>query len=77
MINNILTLTTDIDTSTTASLSLILNLVNPINNTYTAFAYVNSKGTQYASSGNSSLTILSNLYSRGKTSDVELLNSPK
>ncbi len=56
MINNVLTLTTDIDTSTTSSLSVILNLVNPINNTYFANAYVTSKGTQYASSGNSSLT---------------------
>lgn len=42
-----------------------------------ASAYVNSKGTQYASSGNSSITILSNPYSTAQSSDVSLLNLPK
>jgi hypothetical protein len=76
-INSVLTLTTSIDASSQSSLSLILNLVNPINNTYTASAYVNSKGTQYASSVNSSITILSNSYSSASTSDVQLINTPK
>lgn len=42
-----------------------------------ASAYVNSQGTQYASSGNSSITILSNPYSTAQSSDVSLLNLPK
>jgi hypothetical protein len=73
----VFTLTTNIDASSQSSLSVILNLVNPINNTYVASAYVNSKGTQYASSGNSSLTILSNSYSTAQSSHVSLLNMPK
>jgi hypothetical protein len=76
-INGVFTLTTSIDASSQSSLSLILNLVNPINNTYAASAYVNSKGTQYASSGNSSITILSNSYATAQFSDVSLLNMPK
>jgi hypothetical protein len=51
--------------------------VNPINNTYTANAYVTSKGTQYASSGNSSLTILSNSFERALSTHVQLFNLPK
>lgn len=76
-INGVLTITTPIDASSQASLSLILNLVNPINNTYSASAYVKSKGTQYASSVNSSITILSNSYALAQSSDVQLLNLPK
>lgn len=55
----------------------MVNLVNPINNTYAASAYVTSKGTQYASAGNSSLTILNNAYSRANIKNVELLNTPR
>jgi len=76
-LNGILTLYTNIDASSQSSLSLIINLVNPINNTYSASAYVTSKGTQYASSTSTSLTILSNSYALGKVSNVELLNTPK
>ena len=76
-INGVFTLTTSIDASSQSSLSLIINLANPINNTYVASAYVTSKGTQYASSGNSSITILSNSYARAQASDVSLLNLPK
>lgn len=76
-INGVFTLTTSIDASSQSSLSLLINLVNPINNTYYASAYVTSKGTQYASSTNSSITILANSYSLAKVSDVSLLNMPK
>ena len=76
-INGVLTITTSIDASSQSSLSLILNLVNPINNTYSSSAYVKSKGTQYASSVNSSITILSNSYALARSSDVQLLNLPK
>ena len=75
--NGQLTLSTSIDASSQSSLSLIINLVNPINDTYTASAYVTSKGTQYASSSNSQLTILANSYQRAQKSDIELLNMPK
>ena len=50
-INNVFTLSTSIDASSQSALSILINLVNPINNTYKASAYVTSKGTQYASSG--------------------------
>lgn len=76
-IDNVFTLSTSIDASSQSSLSLIINLVNPINNTYSARAYVTSKGTQYASSSNSSITILSNSYLRAAQRDVALLNTPK
>jgi len=77
-IGGVLTLSTNIDASSQSSLSLLIKLVNPINNTYSANAYVTSKGTQYASSGNSSLTILSNTYVVGaKLTSVYLMNSPK
>lgn len=69
-INGVYTLYTNIDASSQSSLSLIINLVNPINNTYSANAYVTSKGTQYASSTNNSITILSNSYALGKASNV-------
>lgn len=76
-INGIFTLSTSIDASSQSSLSLLITLVNPINNTYSASAYVTSKGTQYASSGNSSITILANQYSKAQKSDVDLINMPK
>ena len=76
-INNIFTLSTSIDASTQSSLSLIVNLVNPINNTYAASAYVTSKGTQYASSVNSSISILHNSYLTAQSKNVRLLNTPK
>lgn len=76
-INNVFTLSTSIDASSQSSLSLLINLVNPFNNTYYASAYVTSKGTQYASASNSSITILSNSYMSAKKQDVELLNTPK
>jgi len=52
-------------------------LVNPINGTYSASAYVTSKGTQYASASNSSITILSNSYIIADVKNVHLLNTPK
>ena len=61
-VDNVFTLYTSIDASSQSSLSLLVNLVNPINNTYAASAYVTSKGTQYASASNSSITILNNAY---------------
>jgi len=76
-INGAFTLSTNIDASSQSSLSIIINLINPSNNTYSANAYVKSKGTQYASSENNSITILPNLYSRAQLSDVQLLNLPK
>jgi hypothetical protein len=76
-INGALTLSTSIDASSQSTLSLLINLVNPINNTYFASASVTSKGTQYASSGNSSITILANSYQRAQKSDVDLINMPK
>lgn len=76
-INNVFTLWTNIDASSQSSLSLIVNLVNPINGTYSASASVTSKGTQYASSTNSSITILANSYLSAQITDVNLLNMPK
>lgn len=71
------TLSTSIDASTLSALSVIVNLVNPINNTYAASAYVTSKGTQYASSGNSSITILQDSYQSAQIKNVRLMNTPK
>lgn len=76
-IDNVYTLSTSIDASSQSSLSLIINLVNPINNTYAASAYVTSKGTQYASASNSSITILDNSYRLAEVKNVQLLNTPK
>ena len=71
------TLSTSIDANSQSSLSLLVNLVNPINNTYAASAYVTSKGTQYASSGNNSITILPDTYRIAQSKNVRLLNTPK
>jgi hypothetical protein len=76
-INGVYTLYTSIDASSQSSLSLIVNLANPINNTYYVSAYVTSQGTQYASSGNSSITILANAYITAQANNVQLLNTPK
>ena len=76
-LNGVYTLYTAINASSQSSLSIIVNLVNPINNTYSASAYVTSKGTQYASSTNSSITILANSYATASQSNVQLLNTPK
>ena len=76
-INNVFTLSTSIDASSQSALSVIVNLVNPINNTYAASAYVTSKGTQYASASNSSIKILHNSYSTAQIKNVRLMNSPK
>jgi hypothetical protein len=76
-INNVFTLSTSIDASSQSALSILVNLVNPINGTYSTSAYVTSKGTQYASAAASSITILSNSYLSAPTKAVELLNTPK
>jgi hypothetical protein len=76
-INGFFTLSTAIDASSLSALSIIVQLKNPTNNTYAASAYVTSKGTQYASSGNTSITILANSYKLANSKDVELKNTPK
>lgn len=76
-VNNVFTLSTSIDASSQSALSILVNLVNPINGTYSASAYVTSKGTQYASASASSIIILSNSYLTAPTKSVELLNTPK
>ena len=75
--NGELLLSTSIDASSQSSLSLLISLVNPLNNDYTANAYVKSKGNTYANSGTSSLTILKDSFTAGRRSDVELTNVPK
>jgi len=47
-INGSLMLYTNLDATSQTSFSIITNLVNPMNNTYKALAYVTSKGVNYA-----------------------------
>lgn len=70
-------LSTNIYATTQTSLSIIMNLINPNNDTYNANAYVMSKGVIYAKTSNTSLEIISNSYLTASRSNVDLLNLPK
>jgi hypothetical protein len=68
---------TSIEATSQSSLSIITNFVNPTNNTYSASAFVMSKGIIYASATDSSITILSNSYITASSNSAFLMNSPK
>lgn len=77
-VGGVFTLYTSIDATSQSSLSLLVNLVNPSNDTYSASVSVSSKGTSYAAASSSSISILTNTYSVApKLNTVFLLNSPK
>ena len=67
----------DIEATSQTSLTILTNLINPTNNTYSASAEVQSRGVVYANTANSSLTILSTSFVRPTSKSVYLMNSPK
>ena len=68
---------TELQATSQTSLTLILNLVNPTNNTYSSNVYVQSRGVTYANTEDSYLTILSTNYTTANSRSVFLMNSPK
>ena len=76
-INGTFTLWTKLQATSQTSLTLLVNLVNPTNNTYSSSAIVQSKGIVYAEAQPSYLTILSSSYSVASSSSAFLMNSPK
>jgi hypothetical protein len=77
IINGSFVLSTQLDATSQSSLSIITNLINPSNNTYSASANIMSKGVLYASAPPQTMKILSNSYQLGSTKDVFLMNNPK
>jgi hypothetical protein len=77
LINGSFILSASLDATSQSSLSIITNLVNPPNNTYSASANIMSKGVLYASAPLQSIKILSNSYKAGGIKDVFLMNNPK
>jgi hypothetical protein len=71
------TLWTKLQATSQTSLTLLINLVNPTNNTYSATASVQSKGIVYAQANPSYLTIQSTGYIQAGLSSAFLMNSPK
>ena len=67
---------TDLDATSQTSLTILVDLVNPTNNTYTAKADIQSRGVACVNTENAYLTVLSTQYTAA-TSGVEILNSPK
>jgi len=76
-INGSFVLSTALDATSQSALSIITNLVNPSNNTYSASANIMSKGVLYASAPLQSIRTLSNSYATGRVKDVFLMNNPK
>lgn len=76
-INGSFTLWTKLQATSQTSLTILIDLVNPTNNTYSATATVQSRGVVYASALPSYLTILSTSYITATSSSVFLMNSPK
>lgn len=76
-INGSFTLWTRLQATSQTSLTILIDLVNPTNNTYSATATVQSRGVVYASALPSYLTILSTSYITATSSSAFLMNSPK
>ena len=76
-INGSFVLWANLEATSQTSLSLITNFVNPTNNTYSASAYLLSKGVLYAETELSYLTILSTNYITASYNSAFLMNSPK
>ena len=76
-INGSLMLWTELQATSQTSLTLLMNLINPTNNTYSANAFVKSRGVTYAETEDSYLTILSTSYQTANNKSVYLKNSPK
>lgn len=70
-------LSTKLQATSQTSLTLLINLVNPTNNTYNSSAFVQSKGITYAQAQISYLTILSTSYTSANSTSAFLMNSPK
>lgn len=68
---------TEIDATSQTSLTILLDLVNPTNNTYQTHAQIFSRGVVYVNTENSLLTILSTKYLKATSGSTYLLNSPK